>query len=505
MNKIFKRILLVIVIVVVIASAAYANTRPPSVEVFNAKKTDVKYTFTEEGLVTGSSEHLVVANATGNIKAIHVKKDDYIKKGALIATIDPYNYLLDINVHQNNIEGYKTKISEAKNNDQNLKDSYVADLNDLKTRLLQIKADSKLSELNIDATTTALPEEELKLIDIDIEKAKQNLEYQKELEQKYKELYTQGVISLSEWQTYEQNSIEAQKSLDQLIARRQNILDEIDNLKAKFGDLKVQDLQKETIRELNDAKIKQLEAQIQSIEKNLLKNTVSDTENYYKTLINIEQLSINSAQKNINECTIVANADGYITELPIKEMPSIKNGDAVCTIRSFKSYKNIDNIEIESYVSTNDIPNIKIGDEVEIVHNTRDESIKYKGTIIKISDWAEDKQSTLGVSQSKVKVIITSNEELKTVGIGYKLDVVYTNYKQENIIEIPSSSIFKFDNKNYVFVVVDNIIKTTEVDLGFSSPTGVVIQKGLNENDVVVKDATNKLIKEGLIIKISLV
>ncbi|MBW4827670.1 MAG: biotin/lipoyl-binding protein [Clostridiaceae bacterium] len=66
----------------------------------------------------------------------------------------------------------------------------------------------------------------------------------------------------------------------------------------------------------------------------------------------------------------------------------------------------------------------------------------------------------------------------------------------KNSIMIPDTAIFKENNKTFVFLIKDNILKKHEIEIGKKEDGNVLVTKGLKEKDELVVDVTEDL-KEG--------
>lgn len=66
----------------------------------------------------------------------------------------------------------------------------------------------------------------------------------------------------------------------------------------------------------------------------------------------------------------------------------------------------------------------------------------------------------------------------------------------KNSIMIPDTAVFKENNKTFVFLIKDNILKKHEIEIGKQEDGNVLVTKGLKEKDELVADVTEDL-KEG--------
>jgi len=169
----------------------------------------------------------------------------------------------------------------------------------------------------------------------------------------------------------------------------------------------------------------------------------------------------------------------------------------ICTIREKAELK------VESYVATEDVVDINMGDKVDLIQKTRDRDIIYPGTVTGFSEWAEEQVSALGIIDHKVKVTITPNVSMDTLKSGYNLDVRYYTYKNDECIVLPNSAFFTADGKDFVFVVSKDgnqntgVISAVQVVKGASTNTETVVESGLKIGDIVVRNATGEGVSAG--------
>ncbi len=493
MKKIFKIIIFIAVIAAAAGAVVYSSTRPLAVEVVVAQPQEVEFTFSEDGVVVSAEDYKVYSNVKGKVVEVFADKGTVVKKGDRIARIDPKEYETAISRHENNIAGYRAKIGEIVRNEQNTKDTYSASLSELKARLEQVKAEAKMGDVTTANVSLTLPQEQLKAIEITLEQEEKNLAHQEQLVKDYQILYQAGAISKSELENNQLALGTIQNKISQLETEKAAIEGELQKLKQKYGEATdITSLQSQSKQEQTEATIRQIEAQIEAASGNLSKDYKSDSIAYYQTLINLEQISISTLEDNIQECEIIAAQDGYITEIPVKTLTDVSVQDHLCTIKSETG------IRVESYVSTTDVTSLKPGSTVTLVHKGREQDFSYKGVIKEISSWAEEKVSTLGIVQQKVKVIIEPTEELTTAGSGYGMSVVYTSYRAENVIPLPNTALFKSGTEDSVFTVIDGKAVITPITKGSSSNTQTVALEGITNGEIVIKNASNKALAEGM-------
>lgn len=493
MKKSIKLILFAAIFIAVLCSAAFITTRPAKIEVVEIESADAKTWFTEDGTTSIKEDYSVISTVSGKISNVYVEKDAYVEKGTIIAEIDPKDYIAQIQVHKSNIDAYHAQIAETKSTETNQKDTYNANIAQLKAKLAQAESQNKISDLT--GVTLLHPNEQIEVLDLSIEQCQIELDYDKKQYETSSILYEEEIISKEELDISEQKYKASEIKMNNLLQQKNSLEQEIERLSSLYGDENLNDLDENSRNTLNNAFLEEIKVQIAEMEKNAKKDYSSNIINNYNAMIKTHENSISTFEDSISDCTIVADKSGYITALPVKNQSYIQAGTLVCTI------KENNEITVESYVSTEDIVHISIGDKVEMIQKTRQEDIIYTGTVTRIEDWAEERVSPLGIIEHKVKVTINPDEEMKTLGSGYSLDIKYFTFKGKGIL-VPDSAFYRYDGQDYVFIIErknnknEGVLKPAAVTKGVSANAQTMVTEGLKEGDIIVKNSFSQEIEE---------
>ena len=227
----------------------------------------------------------------------------------------------------------------------------------------------------------------------------------------------------------------------------------------------------------------------------ILAESVLDNENrsYYQALIDIEASNLRLLQKELENSTVTAVADGIITAVPVRETNLAGSAPAAeLTVT--------DQMSIETYVSTNDIGSIAQGDPVRMVLRRRDEDLQFIGTVTQVYDTAESKISALGLEEHKVKVEIMpeSPEAWEVLGIGYEVEVQFLLYQQADQLTAPKTALFKANGSDMIWLVRNGRLHAVPVTTGVELRTETVILSGVEPGSYVVTDANDDELKENL-------
>ncbi len=219
----------------------------------------------------------------------------------------------------------------------------------------------------------------------------------------------------------------------------------------------------------------------------------SSTRSYYQALIEIEESNLTLLEKELEQSTVKAPADGIITAVPVREA-NITGTEPVAELAV------TDQIYVETYVSTNDIGSITLADPVRLSLTRRGGDVEFTGKVARIGNTASLMVSTLGLEERKVKVEIIPDftgldEEL---GIGYEMEVGFALYRQADQLTVPKTALFKQDGTDMIWVVRKGVLRAVPVTTGMELRTETVILKGLEPECYVVTDANDKSLRDGL-------
>ncbi|MDR1066670.1 MAG: HlyD family efflux transporter periplasmic adaptor subunit [Clostridiales bacterium] len=472
MKKTGKIIMGILFAAISIFSFFYYINLPIACEIALVKRDAAHMFFIEDGVVTSENEVNVFSTIPGKIINIYFDEGDAVKKGDVLLEIDSENIQNEIDGIKNNIKALLYQKDNLKLEEKKSKDS------------LKIDRDNLLEEIHVWETKESLSNitkyEQIKVQETVIAQNKKDIDYLQDQYDKVLILYIQGALSKDEFEKAEHQLTLAKSGL----ATNSQQLDLLKNTYPE-GD-------PEYFTSVKDS----VQARIDAIDNMLESSYISAMENYFSQLIAIDDLKIKSLEKSLDDSIIKSPIDGTVKNIDAQKTNVISTETCAATIISDNSY-------IESFILTKDAPYLKTGHEVELILKLRSEDITFDGVIIDISSYAYQKQSALGVEESKVKVKITlkNNDENIRLFDGMKLDVKYTEFKIDNQLLIPKTAVFSYDNKDFVWAVRDKKLQLQEVKKGISTRTDVVIESGLETGESVIKDVNIKGLKQGKSVK----
>ncbi|WP_052343784.1 efflux RND transporter periplasmic adaptor subunit [Bacillus massiliigorillae] len=152
------------------------------------------------------------------------------------------------------------------------------------------------------------------------------------------------------------------------------------------------------------------------------------------------------------------------------------------TIASITNFK-----ELKAILSVDelDIPQIQMGQEVQIVVQAFPDEA-FKGTVISI---ANEGESMNGVATFKVEVSIEDPKQIKS---GMSLNAKIKVYESNNHLIIPIEALVEKEGKQYVKIKTEEGSKEVEVLTGVNDAVSIEILSGLEEGQIILLPTLKK-------------
>jgi len=122
-----------------------------------------------------------------------------------------------------------------------------------------------------------------------------------------------------------------------------------------------------------------------------------------------------------------------------------------------------------------------------------------EGRVRSIEPAGFTKVSALGVEEQRVLVIsdiVSPPQEWTQLGDGYRVEAGFVLWEDKNVLQVPSSALFRTGNSWSVFAVKNNKAQLRTVQTGYSNGLSTQIVSGLNEGEMVILHPDNSL-KDG--------
>ena len=144
-------------------------------------------------------------------------------------------------------------------------------------------------------------------------------------------------------------------------------------------------------------------------------------------------------------------------------------------------------LEIEVDVLSSDAVKIRPGMEVLFERWGGDHPLQ--GTVRNIEPVGFTKFSALGVEEQRVLVIsdfTSPAEQWQRLGDGYRVEARFVLWQEEDVLQIPASSLFRYKDGWGVFTIVDRRAIRSEVNIGQRNGLVAQILDGVKEGEIVI-------------------
>jgi len=422
-----KRILLWVVPALMVVAALVFMSRPQPLEVETAalRPGTIESFVTEEAETRLDDEYSVAMPVGGRLFRIDAKVGTMVKKGDVIARIDPFERrekrkLLAARVRE--IEAMIVGVDKAKPKPE-----------DIKTAELTVEQ----ARLRLDAAKKAL------------EVARINFEQEKKQYLRRKELVREGSISQARFDEAERSYLTLKSRHDEAV------------LNHGAGARAWEETQVRLKR---------------------LRDSIDDNE-YQRTayLAQIEQTQSRIAvlADELEKTEIRAPVSGPILEKYQEDTRVLPAGTPLIKIGDMES------IRVEADVLSEEVGQVKVGQEARIFGLAIGPE-PLVGKVERIHPAGFQKISSLGIEQQRVKVIFAFDNSDLQLRPGVRVDVSVVTGRRENVLLMPERALFKQEGSWRAFLVREGRAVITAVEVGMRNDDFAEVGKGASAGDTVI-------------------
>lgn len=148
-------------------------------------------------------------------------------------------------------------------------------------------------------------------------------------------------------------------------------------------------------------------------------------------------------------------------------------------------------VEIVIDVLSTQAGGIRPGTDILIDNESGGEPIKAR--VRTVEPQAITKVSALGVEERRVNIIADIMTKDTSFGDNFRVDAHIIVWQAKNVLEIPSSAVFRNGDQWSVFVVEWKMAHRRDVTIGHQSPSATEILGGLEEGETVILHPPNDL------------
>ncbi|MCL1878858.1 MAG: efflux RND transporter periplasmic adaptor subunit [Defluviitaleaceae bacterium] len=477
MKKPIKYAIIAIVVLASIAGGVFYALQPLEVRMTEVRRQTAVLGFMEQGVVVADNVMLVFSAAQGELSGLYVSEGQGVTVGDAILRVDTTAPELQLTQVQSGIRGLEAQLANVDAEDANARQTLETTRRSLQGELLAINAQAAEAYRGFASHRESL-EEQLRVQQILVDQHYNGLVQASENYARISILYAAGVFARVEYEAAQtavlaaESALEAARGQMAVIAAgsAQNSAEHFEGIRAS------------------------LEAQIDGITRQLATDNATAARTNFEALISVEQANIARLEHEIKNAVVTAPIDGIITALHAQNTNFISAAAPVAEITVAGGQF------IEVYVSTQDVSSLAVGDSVGLTLRQRAGDVYFPGNITEIGESAVVRFTALGVEERKVSVQISPDApDGVNFGIGYGMDVTFYIYREENMITVPRTAIFRQNATDMVWVVSgsDGTAEARAVETGKELRTETVIISGLSEGDFVINDANNRDITQG--------
>jgi RND family efflux transporter MFP subunit len=186
------------------------------------------------------------------------------------------------------------------------------------------------------------------------------------------------------------------------------------------------------------------------------------------------------AKYNFELTTIRSPIDGTILQVLTHGQKWLPSGTILVQIGR------LEELEAVSDVLTQQALLLKLGDKVILTSNGH----KLEGQVKRIDPAGFTKQSSLGVEEQRVSIIISlPKERMFALGLAYYLQATFlVGEPEKNVLIIPRFSVLQDEQDHfYVFKVLHNHkLKKQIISIGIMTDREISVKSGLNDKDILI-------------------
>ena len=530
-----KRLPLIIIFVVallgIFAFVRRGKDQEDPIEYHYAKveKGEVSQSIQATGALVALTSVDVKSKAGGAVLHLAVDEGDVVKKGQLIATIDPADTQASYDQASADLTSSQAKAKQAQDTYELTKlqavtavDDARAALDTAKLKLHRVQIESgrqgTLTDRSIDSAQAAYDEaaaqlNKMKQVTLPqterdtngaVLQTKQALDTAKAELKRSEDLLAKGYISQSQVDKNKSAAEDANQAYETALQKKRTLKDDlatslsaqqatVSRLAAALAQSKAQESDKDIAGEsLDEAQkaVRAAEINLQKAIDNRRNVQIREADILAARASSIhDKVSVKNAKVQLDSTTVTSPRDGVVTLKYLEEGTIIPPGTSTFAQgTSLVQVSDISQMFVDCTVDEADIGNVKTGQRVKITAEAF-KDVPVEGTVLRISPSAVTANN---VTTIKVRVKIKPDPKRTVLLVpGMNATCEFITLSKENVLEVPSQAVTNEDGKNYVQVknAVTGKPEKREVTIGVSGNDNVEIIDGVKEGEEVVTAA----------------
>jgi HlyD family secretion protein len=191
--------------------------------------------------------------------------------------------------------------------------------------------------------------------------------------------------------------------------------------------------------------------------------------------------NFSDVKRSDNAVDVISPVSGAVFRVYRESEGAVNVGDPLMDIGD------AGNLEVRVEVLSSDAVKIKKGTHVLFKRWGKDEPLTGKVRLIEPAGFT--KISSLGVEEQRVLVIVeitSPREQWQVLGDGFRMEAHFIIWEEENILQIPSSALFRSGKDWAVFAAENGRARKRVVEIGQRNGLAAQIISGLQENEKVL-------------------
>ncbi len=198
------------------------------------------------------------------------------------------------------------------------------------------------------------------------------------------------------------------------------------------------------------------------------------------------------AKNALEDTELKAPFSGYVNLVYVENFEKVNPGQPIVSFLDLSSYK------INAWISVEDAKTIDTNTELICVINDKDSTYQFDASLLELGS-----KSNFTKQSYPISAVIEAPQGVKLrAGMTAQLEIFKGSKNTNSLCVVPVTSVFSRGKDNCVWILSNNQVTKRIVKLGqILSTDEIVIENGLNEDEVVVTAGVNYL-QEGEKVKI---
>jgi HlyD family secretion protein len=528
MRRHMKRVIVALVVLAVaiasvgaILQARSGKTAKITYETGKVERGDVVSSVSATGVIQPLTTVEIKSNVGGRIDVLAVELGDPVKKGQLIAKIDPTDSQTQYDQSLARYQSSQAKLEQARTNLKLQEAQSRSQIAQAQQSLLSAQARLKQAERQMKVQP--------QLTEFAIRQARANLKSAQDTLRRLKEamIPQETASAQSALDQAEANLVEAKKNWDrqkELVTKGFVPQGTVDTAEARYHTVVAQrDAAKRKVDTITDehsadvaeqeARVRQAQAQLLTAQENTFQNEIRRQE-YQAALASVEEAkaalrlaeanrdqidvrkkdiiaaksdivsneaALKQAQTNLGYTTIAAPRDGVVLQKLVEQGTVIASSrSSVGSGPTLVVLGDNSRMFILCQVDETDIAGVEVGQPCDITVDAYANEL-FDGKVDRIDPQAK-------VEQNVTTIPVTVEIDMPDARLkpGMNANVEFIIGKHENVLTVPNEALKETDGRNYVQMLVNGKPVDRDVEVGIAGADTTEIKSGLKEGEAVI-------------------